>query len=502
MIGALAPHLQRLPELLAAHVLLSFGAMVLGIAISLPLAFWALRSRAVRTISLGVASVMQTVPSIALLAFMVVALGLFREPAALIGLTVYSVLPVLRNTITGIEGVNPSVVDAARGVGMTPAQVLWRVQLPLALPVMIAGVRIATVWVIGIATLGTPVGARCLGEFIFSGLQLRDNAMLGVGIASAALLAVVIDQLIGLIEVGARDRRRGRAVLGGVGLGAVFALSVLTPWLMRSPVDLRVGAKTFTEQYILAEVIAGQLRDEGFAVETTGSLGSAAVFDALANGDVDVYVDYTGTIWANYMKREGSASRSEMLNAVTVWALDERGVTVLGPLGFENAYALAMRAGDADRLGVRTITDLARVGGSLSIGGDYEFFGRPEWQALVDTYGLQMGEQVSMDSTLMYEAVAQGQVDVISAFSTDGRIAAYDLRVLEDTAQALPPYDAVLLLTEGAAADPRVRGALQDLIGAIDDELMRRANMIVDVDRGTIGEAVDSIERSLGGGAD
>jgi osmoprotectant transport system permease protein len=243
---------------------------------------------------------------------------------------------------------------------------------------------------------------------------------------------------------------------------------------------VRIGSKTFTEQYILSALIEKQLADNGLPATTTGSLGSTVVFDALVNGSIDVYVDYSGTIWANYMNREKTAAPWRVLAQVTGWLADEHKVRCLGSMGFENAYALVMRRGQAEELGIETIADLAEHSGEMKIGGDYEFFGRPEWEQMRDIYGLGFAEQTSFDSTLMYEAVAGGQVDVISAFSSDGRIAAYDLVVLSDPRNVIPPYDAVVLVGSRVADDDRVIDALQPLIGTIDVETMQKANLKVD----------------------
>jgi osmoprotectant transport system permease protein len=173
------------------------------------------------------------------------------------------------------------------------------------------------------------------------------------------------------------------------------------------------------------------------------------------------------------------------------WLAENYGIRALGTLGFENAYALVMRRSQAEELGVRTISDLASHTPTMNIGGDYEFFGRPEWQQMRTTYNLNFTAQTSYDSTLMYEAVAAGEVDVISAFSTDGRIAAYDLVVLDDDRQVIPPYDAVALLAPALADDAAIARVLRPIIGAIDAELMRQANLMVDRDENsaTVAEA-------------
>lgn len=494
MSASLAAQLARLPELLGAHVVLTMIALAAGIAVSLPAAFLAVRHRRLQAPLLALAGVIQTVPSLALLALMVAAFGLFGRPAALIALTAYSLLPVLRNTITGIEGVDRDVVEAARGVGMTERQILVRIELPLAAPVIIAGIRTAAVWVVGMATLATPVGADSLGSYIFGGLQTRDAAAVLVGVIAAAALAVILDGIVRLAEIAAARRSWPLAGAAALGLTGILALG-LGPALSGVRADrarprLVVGAKNFTEQFILARLLAERLEAAGFEVTLKENLGSSVVFDALSRNEVDAYVDYAGTIWANEMKRTDAPAAARVLEEMARWLAAERGVTSLGALGFENTYALAMREQVAARLGVTTIEDLAAHAPGLAIGSDYEFFGRPEWARLRDAYQLAFAARRSFDPTLMYPAVARGDVDVITAFSTDGRIPAFALRVLADPRRAFPPYDAVLLLGPEAARDPRVSAALAPLAGAIDAETMRRANRIVDVDGGSLEQAV------------
>ena len=201
------------------------------------------------------------------------------------------------------------------------------------------------------------------------------------------------------------------------------------------------------------------------------------IFKALTANDVDVYVDYSGTIWANYMHRSDVKPRDEVLREVSAWLKKTYGVRMLGPLGFENAYALAMPRKQAAALGINSIADLAAHAPQMTIAGDYEFFDRPEWKAIQAAYGLHFREQKSMQATFMYQAAATGEVDVISAFSSDGRIAKYDLKVLSDPKQAIPPYDAILLLAPDDANDKKLAAALQPLIDAIDVKEMREANL-------------------------
>lgn len=510
----MSEQLALLPGYLAAHLELTLAALLLGIAASLPLGIWVTRHPRAESVVLGVAGVIQTIPSLALLAVMVPLLagastlttrlwGLgvpsIGYLPALIGLTLYSVLPILRNTVTGIRGVDPAIVEAARGVGMTPRQQLRLVELPLAGPVIVAGIRTATVWVVGIATLSTPVGAPSLGNYIFSGLQTRNLTAVLVGCVAAALLALGLDGLVRMLEVGVRERRRG---VVGATLAALLLLGVGTlargvhEQLGSAPRPIVIGAKTFTEQYVLSEIVAEEIvRTTGRPTRSITSLGSTVAFDALAAGSIDLYVDYTGTIWATLMKRaDVPPDPAVVLAEVRHWLAETHGIAMVAVLGFENAYALAMRDEAAGRLGITTISELAPHAATMVMAGDYEFFSRPEWTALVDTYGLRFRDRRSMDASLMYGAVASAQVDVISAFSTDGRIAALGLTVLTDDRHVIPPYDAVLLASPRLAREaPDVLAALRPLDGVIDADRMRHLNAAVDQD----GESPGAVARAF-----
>jgi osmoprotectant transport system permease protein len=487
----IAEALARLPDYLGNHVLVSVTALALGLAVSLPLALVSMRRPALRAVMLAVASVVQTIPGLALLAlFYPLLLGLAAASERLLGggfsalgflpsvlaLTLYSMLPVLRNTVTGLAGIDPAVNEAALGVGMTRRQALWMVELPLALPVIMAGIRTAAVWVIGTATLATPVGQTSLGNYIFAGLQTQNWVFVLFGCVAAAALALAVDQLLALMENGVRERKRARVALGGAGLMLVL-LGALVPGLSRPHATYLIGAKPFAEQYILAALIEQRLRAANLTAARREGLGSAVIFNALAAGDIDAYVEYSGTLWANQMGQSDVKPRAEVLAGVAEWLKREHGITLLGGLGFENAYALAISRTRAQSLGIRSIADLARRAQNLSIAGDYEFFGRPEWAALRDAYGLSFREQRQMQAEFMYPAAAAGEIDVISAYTSDGRIARFDLVVLDDPKRAIPPYDAILLVAAKRADDRALIEAVRPLVGAIDVELMREANL-------------------------
>jgi osmoprotectant transport system substrate-binding protein/osmoprotectant transport system permease protein len=496
MSGQVAAAWALLPGYLAAHVALSAAALALGLIVALPLAVVGARNPRLRWPLLAVASLIQTIPGLALLAlFYPLLLGLsaligpalgFTLPAlgflpSLLALTLYSLLPMLRNGIAGLTGLDPALTEAADGVGMTSWQRLWRVEVPLAAPVVMAGIRTAAVWTIGAATLSTPVGQTSLGNYIFSGLQTENWVFVLFGCGASAALALTADQLLALIETGTARRDRKRILAGCTGL-ALGALAGIWPLLATPTARYVVGAKNFSEQFILAELVGARLKQAGTSVARRDGLGSAIVYRALSAGEIDVYVDYSGTLWTNVLGRQDTPPREAMLAELTRLVRERDGVTVLGSLGFENAYALAMKGDRASALGIRSIADLAPRAPDLVLGSDLEFLSRPEWAALRSAYGLAFKAERSFNPTFMYRALESGEADVISAFSSDGRIAAQKLVVLSDPKGAIPAYDAVVLLSPRRAEDETLRQALLPLVGAIDVEAMRQANLMVDRD--------------------
>jgi osmoprotectant transport system permease protein len=501
--------LGRAPDLLAQHLLLAMAALVLGIVLSLPLAIWSARVPAVGRIALGFASLVQTIPSLALLALFyplllslstlvgggIPALGFLPS---LLALTLYALLPILRNGVTGLAGIDPAVIEAADGVGMTAGQKLRLVEAPLVAPVLMAGIRTAAVWTIGAATLSTTVGQPSLGDMIFAGLQTQNWALVLAGCFAAAGLALAVDALLGVIEHGIAKRKRGRVwvALGVLAAGIVVALA---PMLPASKPTIVIGAKGFSEQYILARVIGHRLEAAGYRVQYKEGLGSGVMFAALTSSDVDVAVDYTGTIWTNEMKRTDIVPRDAMLAQITRWE-GKQGLNLLGRLGFENAYAFAMRGDRAKALGLVSLDDLVAKAPDLHFGADLEFLERPEWKAVRGAYSLRFGSANAYNPTFMYRALESGQADVISAFSSDGRIAADKLVVLTDPRGAIPNYDAILTVAPRMAHDRRFVSALRPLIGKVSVEAMREANYMVDRDAGKVSPEVAArwLERKIG----
>ncbi|MCZ4299338.1 ABC transporter permease/substrate-binding protein [Henriciella marina] len=510
MSGFLTEELVVFPANYAGHLKLALGALAMGLLVSIPAGILAARQKYVAGPALATASVIQTIPGIALLALMVPLMGgMIGFWPAFVALSLYSILPMLRNTIVGLRGVDEDVREAALAVGMTARQRLREVDLPLAAPVIVAGLRTASAWVVGTATLSTPVGARSLGNYIFQGLQTRNWSAVLFGCLVSAALALALDQIIAQFEKSASERKRSHAIAGGIGLVLIIlpALLVISPQrtgpttspsseaavadssnaLPLEGQTITVASKGFTEQYILADLLRRTLEAQGARVRVREGLGTTVAFDALAADSVDIYVDYTGTVWASLMNEEEPAQRADMYAQVSAWLLAEHGVLSAGKLGFENAYAFATSPETARTHDLETIGDLS--GAPLSIASDPEFFGRPEWTRTRDAYGLESLSPRSMDSAFMYDAVRRGEVGLITAYTTDGRIDAFELVLLEDTRSVLPPYDAFMLIGPEARTNTALLNVLGALEGKISTELMRKANSRVDLERQSSAQA-------------
>ena len=498
----LREQLLLLPDYFQGHLILTLIALSLGIVISIPLGIWAAQSVTVKRPLLALVSIIQTFPSVAILALVVAMLGgQIGTIPAVIALVLYSMLPIVRNTVTGLETIPSEVADAAKGIGMSPNQILVKVRLPLALPIIIAGIRTATVWTVGLATLSTLVGATSFGNYIFTGLQIRNLVAVTVGSLAAAIMAVILDSLIAGVQWLVENRNQHSAtrkykqvkvvVATAFLIGIVFSAYSLLP---DSEADFVVGGKGFTEQHIIAGLLKAELERSGFEVDQRLGLGSEVVYSATANETVDVYLEYTGTVWANRMNKSQNPGREAVMRGVIDHVENRDGMVSVGTLGFQNLYALAMRRDRAEELGVETIEDIIPVARSLIAAGDLEFFGRPEWLALREVYDIDFAQKLTFDPALMYNAVNDRQVDLIAAYTSDGRVAAYNLKILDDPRGAFLPYDGFLIASSSAAQNSTFMEVLRSLVNKISDEEIREANKIVDVDGDSISDAVQYLQ--------
>jgi len=496
----------------AAHLDLVLEGLLIAVAIGVPLGVVASRSRGAERVVLGLANVLQTVPSLALLGFLLIAFGgTIGKPPALAALVVYSLLPVIKNTILGLKGVDAGVAEAALGMGMTPWQRLTLVELPLAVPVLLGGVRVATVAAVGMATIAAAIGAKGLGSYIFRGVSLSDTRWILLGSIPAALLALACDATLGEVEHALDPARavssRLRTALASLAVAALLALAGWGAWNdlpRRSAADrpVVIGAKDGTEMILLGHMLADLVASEtGLPVDRRFNLGGSLVcYNALRRGGLDAYVEYTGTALTAILKEPPDNDPARVRRRVGEALSARDGVTALGPFGFENTFAILMRRSEARRLGVRTISDLVPHAGSLRGGFGPEFMSRPDgFPGLVKTYGLQLSEAREMDRNLLYQALSRGSLDLAACDSTDGRIAAFDLVALADDRRYFPPYEALPLANAASLArHPKLRAALDRLSGQITAETMRALNYEVDGKRRDPAEVAREFLRKRG----
>jgi osmoprotectant transport system permease protein len=497
----------------AAHLDLVLEAMALAVFLGVPLGVLASRSRRAEGVVLGLANVLQTVPSLALLGFLLIAFGgVIGKPPALAALVVYALLPVIKNTILGIRGVDAGVLESSVGMGMTPWQRLTLVELPLAVPIVLGGVRVATVAAVGMATIAAAIGAKGLGSYIFRGVSLSDSRLILLGAVPAALLALACDAALGEVENALDPNRtktsRTRTALATLAIAGLLAIAAWGAWADRprgtgSGQPIVIGSKDGTEMILLGHMLADIVEAEtGLSVDRRFNLGGTLVcFNALKGGGLDCYVEYTGTALTTLLKEAPDNDPARVRRRVREILAERDRVACLEPFGFENTFAILVRRDDARKLGLRTISDIARYAASLRPGFGPEFMNRPDGYAgLVRSYGLAFSTPPrEMDRNLLYQALARGSIDVAAGDSTDGRIAALDLVVLEDDRRFFPPYEAVPLARIASLERlPSLRAALDRLAGQIDADAMRALNHAVDGERRDAREVAREFLRSRG----
>jgi len=487
-------HRGELAALLGQHVVLVASATVVAVALGVPLGIFAARRPRLAAPIVAVANVVQTIPSLAMFGFLlpVPLVGGVGARAALAVLILYGLLPIVRTTIAGLRGIDPSIRDAGIAMGMTGGELLRQVELPLALPSIVAGIRVAAVVGVGSATIAAAIGAGGLGEYIYRGLSMVDTTVILAGAIPAALLALAVDGGLLWLERQLSARRRSRAgralavTAGAVTLGVVISSGFASAGARGAIV---VGSKNFTEQLVLGEVIAQALESAGLPVVRRPNLGGTLICDrALLNGDIDVYVEYTGTALTAVFHQPIQADAASVFDHVKeLYA--RTGRTLLPPLGYNNTFAILVRGRDARSLGLKTIEDAARESPHWRAGFGYEFVERPDgFRGLASAYGLHFPEPPRvMDLTLSYRALASGQVDLIAGDATAGLIKALDLVQLEDNRRYFPPYDAAAVArAETLLRYPAARAALERLSGRISADDMRAMNFAADVEHGDI----------------
>lgn len=482
--------------LVRQHIVLVFVSILVAVLIGVPAGIALTRYRALRGPVLGIANVMQTIPSLALFGFLIPLpfIGGIGARTALVALVLYSLLPIIRNTVTGILGVEPTVREAAVAMGMTGSQILRQVELPLAMGVIVTGIRVATVIAVGVTTIAAAVGAGGLGVYIFRGLRQYDNNLLLAGALSAALLALAADFLLGLVErhFSVEGKRRSNKIvklaLAVAAVALLLILGGLGLWRRDEPATsvaqsrVVVGSKDFTESVLLAEIVAQMLEARGVSVERQLELGGNLPHEAMVSGTLDLYPEYTGTAFTAILRHAPISDPRAVYEQVKQEYSSKFKVELSSPLGFENTFAILVRGAEARRLNLKTISDAAPHTSQWSAGFGQDFMSRADgYPGFSTAYGLKFKEVREMDLSLTYIALSSNQVDLIAGNSTEGRIATLDLVQLEDNRRYFPPYEAVYLVRQDSLTRvPALSEVLSKLANAISTDEMRRLNSEID----------------------
>ena len=497
-------HREELAAMVERHLFLVLWSTAIATAIGLPAGIIAAHRPRVGRPLLAAASIAQTIPSLALLGFLLPLpfIGGIGPRIAIVALILYALLPIVRSTAAGLRSIDRSVIDAGVAMGMTARQLLWLVELPLALPSIVAGIRIATIVGIGTATIAAAIGAGGLGEYIFRGLSMVDSTVILAGAIPAAILALLADGLLSWVERRlAPGRRRHSAALPIAAAAAAVLLTAVvgTAFGPARANTIVVGSKNFTEQVLLGELLAQTLERRGIEVTRRLNLGGSFICDrAIRSGDIDAYVEYTGTALAAILKQPAEKDPDAALTSLRN-AYGRAGLSVLAPLGFNNTFAMLVRRADADTLGLHTIEDLHQVAAEWRPGFGYEFAERADGYAgLLKAYDLQFTTPPRvMELNLVYRALATRQVDLVAGDATNGLIKALDLSMLRDNRSYFPPYYAVPIVRSAVLlAHPELRDAFNDLAGRISEDDMRAMNASVDVDHRDVAATVRDFLRA------
>ena len=490
---------------LAEHLALVSLAMAIGLLLAIPLGVLAARRPLLARLALGAANGLQTIPSLALFGVLLTVplLGGIGPAPAVVALSVYALLPLLRTTVIGLQGVPSGILQAGLALGLTRRQVLWTIEFPLAWPVVLTGIRLATVGSVGLATVAAAIGAGGLGVFIFRGIATVDHGLIMAGALPAAALALLLDGLLGL-DLGFSRRRllawltsrrwsAPRVVLPLVLVTVPLVVLLLGPHQTKTVIT--IGSKNFTEQVILGELLAQQIEQKtSFIVKRQFDLGGTFVLhEAVRRGQVDGYVEYTGTAWTAILKRPLISDAQRVWKETAKRYQSQYGLTVFPSLGFDNTFAILVRTGDAQRHHLHTISDLLPLAPTWRAGFGFEFLNRRDgYRGLSRRYGLVFRTPPrEMDLGLTYRALADGQVDVIAGNATDGQIASLKLTPLVDDRRYFPPYQAVPVFNSATLrSHPQLVGVLKALGGTLDAATMGELNRQVDLEHRQPAEVV------------
>ena len=481
------------------HIELTALALIIAIIIGVPIGILISYKRKLNKPVLGITSVTQAIPSMALLGFMIPFLGIGTAPAIVV-VVLYSLLPIIKNTYTGIANISPATVEAATGIGLTKAQILTKIQIPEALPIIMAGVRISSVSAVGLMTMAAFIGGGGLGYLIFSGIRTVNNYQILAGAIPACILALLVDYFFGAIEKlvtpislqnvtkrkekQKKERRKNKiiVIITILIIGLLFLQEI--DFSKKSDNVIRVGSKDFTEQEILCYMTSQAIENNtDIDVENECNLGGAqVVFSALTNDNIDLYIDYAGTDYTDILKHKPISDVDKVYKTIKKEMKEKYDIEVLNQMAFNNTYALAVTKETAQKYNLATISDLTRVSNDLIIAPTLEFINREDGlPGLEKEYGLSFKDTIGIDGSPRYTALQNNNAQVIDAFTTDGLLKKFNLVVLEDDKNFFPPYYAIPLVRSDTLKEyPEIEKVLNALGPYLTDEVMQDLNYQVD----------------------
>lgn len=497
-------NISKIFSLLVEHIELTIIAVLFAIAIGVPLGILISRFSKTSKPVLAIANVIQAIPSLALLGFLIPLMGIGVIPAVF-AVVLYSLLPIIKNTYIGISNVTPDTLEAAKGIGLNKAQVLFKIQIPLALPVIMGGIRIASVTAVGLMTIAAYIGAGGLGYLVFSGIQSVNTNQILAGAIPACILALFVDFILALIEklVTPKGFQKAKAQKHKpifsekfVRINERILLIVSTILIVTAPLfspiknalagsyDITIGSKDFTEQKILGNLAADYIENKtDLKVKRKFGLGGTKVcFEALQNNDLDFYYDYSGTAYVSLLGHDPISDVDEVYETSKKEFKELYNIEVLSQTSFNNVYCFAVRSDTAEQYNLSKVSDLVSCASNLKGGFTFEFCNRDDGLSGIEAaYGFNIGSVSNQDGALRYVALANGNVDIIDAFSTDGLLKKYNLIVLKDDKSFFPPYYAMpLMRSETYAEHPELEGLLKTLGDYLTDDVMQELNYEVD----------------------
>ena len=473
-------------NLTVEHILISLLAISIASVLGIILGIIISEYRKFSGLILGTVNILYTIPSIALLGFFITITGV-GNTTALIALIIYALLPIIRSTYTGIVNINPLIIEASEGMGSTKLQQLFKVKLPLALPVLMSGIRNMVTMTIALAGIASFVGAGGLGVAIYRGITTNNSAMTFLGSLLIAFLALIFDFILGIIEKRLTNHKKTKykvnfklIILGLfiIIFGAYFSLN------SKKDKAINIATKPMTEGYILGQMLTELIeQDTDLKVNMTNGVGGGTsnIHPAIVKGEFDLYPEYTGTSWEAVLKKEGSYDESKFDELQKEYK-EKYNLEYVNLYGFNNTYGLAVNKDIAEKYNLKTYSDLAKVSNNLIFGAEYDFFEREDgYKELQKVYNMNFKKQIDMDIGLKYQAMKDKKIDVMVIFTTDGQLAVSDVVVLEDDKKMYPSYRAgTVVRSEILSEYPELKPVLEKLNNILDDKTMADLNYQVE----------------------